>query len=115
MLDDPRVNFALSARGAQAGVNHLGLQLDSEDELRHLRAQVAASGIQARDEPGADCCYARSDKYWIEDPQGLAWETFHTLGEIPVFGRDTSAAADKSACCAPQDSGQRPKAGGCCG
>jgi lactoylglutathione lyase len=110
MLEDPRVNFAISQRGHAPGVNHLGFQVDSEDELAGLRRQVAAADIAALEEAGAACCYARSDKYWVEDPQGIAWETFHTLGGIPVFGDD--AAAANEACCVP---GEKGKAEGCCG
>ncbi|MBV8211221.1 MAG: VOC family protein [Burkholderiaceae bacterium] len=98
MLEDPRVNFAISQRGAAAGVNHLGIQVDSAEELTMLREQAAAAEIDARDETGANCCYASSDKYWVQDPQGVAWETFHTLGSIPVYGQST---ADRS-CCMPE-------------
>lgn len=86
MLEDPRLNFAISARGATAGVNHLGLQVDSAAELSELRERFARAGLDAREEAGAACCYARSDKHWITDPQGIAWETFHTLAAIPTFG-----------------------------
>jgi len=105
MLEDPRINFAISNRGGKAGVNHLGLQVDSADELAALRAQVARADIAADDEPAAQCCYAVSDKYWIEDPQGVAWETFHTLGDIPMFGNDATprAEAAPAACCTPKD------------
>lgn len=119
MLDDPRVNFAISQRGAAAGVNHLGLQVDSEEDLSALRAQVAAADIQAMDQAGAACCYARSDKYWIQDPQGIAWETFHTLGDIPVFGEHAASAAPvEVACCVPETPvafAPRPKARPCRG
>jgi hypothetical protein len=101
MLEDPRVNFAISRRGGAAGVNHLGIQVDSAAELAALREQVAKADIAAHDEVGANCCYAQSDKYWVEDPQGIAWETFHTLGSIPVFGIDTGAADGPGGCCAP--------------
>jgi len=105
MLDDPRINFAISQRGEAPGVNHLGLQVDGADELAALRQQVAMAEIAAEDEPAAECCYALSDKYWIEDPQGVAWETFHTLGDIPMFGKDHSQAAPQaSACCTPKSS-----------
>jgi hypothetical protein len=98
MIDEPRINFAISSRGAKAGVDHLGFQVDSEEELDALRKQVAAAEIAALDEPQAECCYARSDKYWITDPQGVAWETYRTLDSIPTFNnREQSAAA----CCAP--------------
>jgi catechol 2,3-dioxygenase-like lactoylglutathione lyase family enzyme len=105
MLDDPRINFAISSRGAPPGVDHLGLQVDSEAELDALRARVDAAEIAALDQSGAACCYARSDKYWVTDPQGIAWETFHTLGDIPVYGATTAPSREiepaKSACCGP--------------
>jgi len=105
MLSDPRINFAVSKRGLEPGVDHLGVQVESEDELRRMRAQAAAAEIPAIEQTKAECCYARSDKYWITDPQGVAWETFHTLAAIPVYGaaaRSTSrscCAASSSACC----------------
>ncbi len=116
MLDDPRINFAISNRGGKACVNHLGLQVDSPDELAALRAQVASADITADDEPAAQCCYALSDKYWIEDPQGVAWETFHTLGDIPVFGDDHAApeAQPASACCAPKQANATAPSTKCC-
>jgi len=101
MLDDPRINFAISQRGHTAGVNHLGFQVESDDELKTLRGQVSSAGIAALDQAGAACCYAKSDKYWIEDPQGVAWETFHTLGSVPIFGEEAKRGAEKSACCIP--------------
>jgi len=102
MLEDPRVNFAISKRGLEAGVDHLGLQVDSDEELAELRNQVGHADITALDQENASCCYARSDKYWITDPQGIAWETFHTLSEIPVFGEDNKRAQqDGTACCSP--------------
>ena len=100
MLEDPRLNFAISQRGAAPGVNHLGIQVDSPEELTALREQAAKADIEARDEIGANCCYAKSDKYWVQDPQGVAWETFHTLGSIPVFGEHSESAAE--ACCVPE-------------
>jgi catechol 2,3-dioxygenase-like lactoylglutathione lyase family enzyme len=102
MLDDPRINFAISERGHSVGVNHLGFQVDSDDELGTVRAQIARADIGAVDEKGANCCYARSDKYWVEDPQGIAWETFHSLGDIPIYGEDRGPKADvEGACCTP--------------
>ncbi|MGH8503287.1 MAG: ArsI/CadI family heavy metal resistance metalloenzyme [Gammaproteobacteria bacterium] len=102
MLDDPRINFAISRRGHSVGVNHLGFQVDSDAELGALRTQVAQAEISALDEEGAQCCYARSDKYWVEDPQGIAWETFHSLGDIPLYGEDAVLKPDADgACCVP--------------
>lgn len=77
-LDDPRVNFAISQCGAPVGVNHLGIQVESAEELgeMHDRRQTLQGDVET--EEGAACCYARSDKYWANDPAGIAWETFHT-------------------------------------
>ena len=86
MLEDPRVNFAISSRGNLAGVNHLGFQVDSTDELKGMEAQLTAADSALVKECATSCCYARSDKYWVKDPAGIAWETFHTLESIPVYG-----------------------------
>jgi len=106
MVEDPRLNFAISARGIKAGIDHLGIQVDSDEALAGLRTQVADAEIAANDQSGAACCYAKSNKYWTTDPQGIAWETFHTLNEIPVFGADSKSARDmateSAACCAPR-------------
>lgn len=104
MLADPRVNFAISSRGHKAGVNHLGFQAEDEAELEELGARAtAASGSAVLRETGAACCYAKSDKYWVLDPQGLAWEHFHTLGEVPIFGEHSTTvqAHGEEKCCIP--------------
>ena len=98
MLDDPRVNFAISQRGAAIGLNHLGLQVESGDELAEMHARLEKLQGDLTEETGAACCYAKSDKYWATDPQGIAWETFHTLDSIPVF---SDHEASKDACCIP--------------
>lgn len=100
MLDDPLVNFAISARGHAAGVNHFGFQVDSSEELSALK-QLAetASGGEVLDQGEASCCYAKSEKHWTIDPQGLAWEHFHTMSDAVAFGEDTAAKSD--ACCIP--------------
>ena len=100
MLDDPRLNFAISTRGRQPGIDHLGFQTDDAEELADLKARATSADLALLDEGATTCCYARSDKHWITDPQGIAWEHFHTLGDIPVFseGRPGDAAA---ACCTP--------------
>jgi catechol 2,3-dioxygenase-like lactoylglutathione lyase family enzyme len=102
MVEDPRINFAISQRGAKAGVDHLGFQVDSDEELKALREQVATAEIAAVDQPDAECCYARSDKYWITDPQGIAWETYRTLGEAALYGAAAKPVDDSGACCAPR-------------
>ena len=99
MLDDPRVNFAISTRGAKAGIDHLGIQADDADELAALKARAEAADLALLDEGETTCCYARSEKHWVTDPQGVAWEHFHTLAQIPVFRE--AATAGTSACCTP--------------
>lgn len=114
MLDDPRVNFAISKRGLAPGVDHLGIQVESGVELAALREQVTATELGAFEQKDALCCYARSDKYWLTDPQGVAWETFHTLESISVYG-DTARAAAGTACCGPASpSSEAVKPNACC-
>jgi catechol 2,3-dioxygenase-like lactoylglutathione lyase family enzyme len=100
MLDDPRINFAISTRGSQPGIDHLGFQTDDAEELAALKARAQAADMTLLDEGETTCCYARSEKHWVTDPQGIAWEHFHTLGNIPVFSEGAKVEA-ASACCAP--------------
>jgi hypothetical protein len=121
MLEDPRVNFAISTHRQPVGVNHLGFQVESDEELRGMRAQLEAADARMVEENEQPCCYARSDKYWVTDPTGIAWETFHTLGRIPVYGEDTAVfnhgestvpvAASATGCCV---SAARPQPASCC-
>lgn len=99
MLDEPPVNFAISTRGDKPGLDHLGIQVESEAELQTLKAQASQADMALLDEGETTCCYARSEKYWITDPQGIAWEQFHTLDSIPVFSQAPAQAG--AACCAP--------------
>jgi catechol 2,3-dioxygenase-like lactoylglutathione lyase family enzyme len=109
MLDEPRVNFAISTRGGGApGLDHLGFQADSADELAAMKAAAQGAEMALADEGETTCCYARSDKHWITDPQGVAWEHFHTLGDIPLFN-ELPAANAASACCAPTPAPVRGK------
>ena len=104
MLDDPRVNFAISDRSSVTGVDHLGIQVDSGEELAELAGRLKAAGEVTRDQEATTCCYAQSDKAWVNDPNGLRWETFHTFGEAVTYGEDEPGAAlasPKAACCAP--------------
>lgn len=106
MLEDPRVNFAISGRGREAGVDHLGIQVDSGEELAELAGRLKAAGETTRDQEAATCCYARSDKAWVNDPSGLRWETFHTFGEAVTYGEDAAPAsltAPAAACCPAQE------------
>ena len=116
MLDDPRVNFAISSRGATPGLNHLGVQVESASELGEMHNRLQGLQDKIIAETDAACCYAKSDKYWATDPQGIAWETFHTLDAIPVFGEDA-----QDACCVPLANGAEkdasrcvPTQAGCC-
>jgi hypothetical protein len=112
MLEDPKVNFAISTRGSKPGLDHLGFQTESAEELAQLKAQAQGAEMALLDEGETTCCYARSEKHWLTDPQGIAWEHFHTLGDIPVFN-ERQQAASGSACCAPAPSGIQ-SAGSCC-
>jgi catechol 2,3-dioxygenase-like lactoylglutathione lyase family enzyme len=127
MLDDPRVNFAISQRAARTGLNHLGLQADSPEELAGIRTHFAAADHASMvDEKEVACCYAKSNKHWVRDPQGIAWEAFHSLGTVPFFGDDAAEAgaaetayrADPqttaAACCVSAEAGAQPAATACC-
>jgi len=103
MLDDPKVNFAISSRGASLGVDHLGIQVDSDSELRELATRLKTAGEATRDQEAATCCYAQSNKSWVEDPSGVHWETFFTFGDATNYGEDGApekASNNKAACCA---------------
>lgn len=105
MLQDPPVNFAISTRGGKAGIDHLGVQTDDAEELAQLKARAQAADMALLDEGETTCCYARSEKHWVTDPQGIAWEHFHTLGSIPVFHEKEAAGAARAgavACCTPR-------------
>ena len=113
MLDDPRVNFAISQRSAELGLNHLGVQVESPQELAEMHQRLQGLQTDLTEESDAACCYAKSDKYWVTDPQGIAWETFHTLDSIPVFGEDNEAA-DPAACCVPLAKPAQKDSAPCC-
>lgn len=112
-LQDPAVNFAISTRQGDIGLNHLGIQFENGEDLKAQEARVGEVGMKALAQEDAKCCYARSDKHWVLDPQGIPWEAFHTLESIPVFGRDRASnpstaetkeappAGQSSACCVP--------------
>jgi catechol 2,3-dioxygenase-like lactoylglutathione lyase family enzyme len=101
MVDDPALNFAISTRGERPGIDHLGIQTEDAAELAALKARALAADRACLDEGSTSCCYARSDKHWVTDPQGVAWEHFHTLADIPVF-REAPTTAVATACCAPR-------------
>ena len=101
MLDDPRINFAISTRATETGLDHLGFQVDEAEELHEMQQRLAAADLPIESQEGTACCYARSDKHWTVDPQGIAWESYHTLDSIPTFNEAADAVAEGSACCAP--------------
>lgn len=113
MLDDPRVNFAISTRGSKPGIDHLGFQTDDPEELAALKARAEAADMALLDEGETTCCYARSEKHWVTDPQGIAWEHFHTLGNIPVFSEGSLSDA-AAACCTPATAAVPAEAAACC-
>lgn len=103
MLEDPRVNFAISTRAREPGINHLGFQTDSEAELDAMRINHAAAELALDHEGATTCCYAKSTKHWLADPQGIAWEMYHTMGEAETYTGNAAAKSSNaaSACCAP--------------
>jgi catechol 2,3-dioxygenase-like lactoylglutathione lyase family enzyme len=113
MLDDPRVNFAISTRGREPGLDHLGIQVENKTELHEVYARLREAGGTIVEQGETACCYAQSEKSWIDDPAGISWETFHTTGEATNYGdgsgeRAARIAHEKS-CCAPE-----PKASASC-
>ena len=109
MLEAPPVNFAISTRGQGTGIDHLGIQVDNDAELAELKARASAAAGPVLDEGETSCCYARSEKHWTTDPQGVAWEHFHTLENVPTFS--PKAATSAQACCSAR--AQDPQAA-CC-
>ena len=109
MLEDPRVNFAISNTGRAPGIDHLGIQAESGEALALLGDRLDAAGGAVVPEDAAVCCYARSDKLWTEDPQGTRWETFHTVGEATTYYAGEAACATDGATCTPDISAMKPK------
>jgi catechol 2,3-dioxygenase-like lactoylglutathione lyase family enzyme len=110
MLEDPRVNFAISQRNLPPGVDHVGIQVESPAELAELSARLKAAGEVTLDQTDASCCYAKSDKSWVEDPSGVRWESFYSSGEITTYGGDSASAA-----LAGKLAEAPAKSGACCG
>ena len=106
MLDDPHVNFAISTRGRQAGLDHLGIQVEDKDELKEIYGRMRKAGGDVIEQGQTSCCYAKSEKSWIDDPAGISWETFLTTGESTDYGDGTgerdARIAHTKAYCAPQ-------------
>jgi hypothetical protein len=115
MLDDPRVNFAISARERAAGVDHIGIQTDSAEELGELAMRLKAAGTETFDQEATTCCYAKSDKSWVRDPSGIRWETFYTFGDATSYGEDERLAEPAAAaCCGPAETSAPAPAKACC-
>jgi catechol 2,3-dioxygenase-like lactoylglutathione lyase family enzyme len=113
MLDDPRVNFAITTRGSNKGIDHLGIQVENEAELSEVYSRLQSAGAPVIEEGETTCCYANSEKSWIFDPEGIAWETFLTHGESPVYGTDVIKSTDADgACCTPRQKASVES--GCC-
>ena len=107
-LTDPAVNFAISQRGAKPGVDHIGIQVETDAELEEMNARFTAAKLLVQEQTETTCCYAKSDKAWTIDPQGVAWETFRILEAAPVYGeshdRTPAQALPTGACCSPAES-----------
>jgi catechol 2,3-dioxygenase-like lactoylglutathione lyase family enzyme len=105
MLEDPRVNLAISSRSRAGGIDHLGIQVESDTELRALAGRLKCAGETTHDQETASCCYAQSNKSWVTDPSGVRWETFFTFGEATTYGEDEAPASPEKGCgvpaCAP--------------
>jgi hypothetical protein len=122
MLEDPRVNFAISKRqGRVAGISHLGIQAEDQQELTEVYDRLRRAERPIVEAKATTCCYAQSDKQWIADPQGVPWETFFTYGEATVYGEGSLAklkeASERAVCCEPSIAELTPKpvaANACC-
>ena len=115
MLDDPHVNFSISTHGSSKGVDHLGIQVETDDELHDVFARLHSAGVPVIEQGETTCCYAQSRKNWIFDPEGVAWETFLTTGDSPVYGGDLDLEASRqSACCTPLKSEEAQASAPCC-
>lgn len=118
MLDDPRINFAITTRGDKKGIDHLGIQVDNDDELDEVYGRLQGANAPRIEEGATTCCYAESEKTWIFDPEGIAWETFLTRGESPVYGNDLvkhgkTTSARGTAAQSPAESDSKPGSS-CC-
>jgi predicted enzyme related to lactoylglutathione lyase len=117
MLDDPRVNFAVSTRGKRPGLDHLGIQVETKSELNEVYARLREAGGAILNQGETTCCYAKSEKSWIDDPAGISWETFFTTGESTDYGmtvEEGARLARANMCCSPQASPAVEEAGACC-
>jgi catechol 2,3-dioxygenase-like lactoylglutathione lyase family enzyme len=117
MLDDPRVNFAISTRGREPGLDHLGIQVENDGELQEVYARLRQAGGAILEEGPTTCCYAKSEKSWIDDPAGISWETFHTTGEATDYGTSVQRGAQiahAKACCPAEPVAVKQATSACC-
>lgn len=98
MLDNPHVNFAISSRGAKVGLDHIGIQVETEEELDEIKQRLERAEMSLVTQDGTTCCYAKSDKHWVQDPSGIAWESYRTLESVPTFN---NAETTEGVCCTP--------------
>lgn len=114
MLDDPRVNFAISNRSNKLGLDHLGIQAENDSELQDIKKNLDTTQKPIEAQEQTSCCYSKSDKYWITDPQGIAWESFHSLSEIPTFNEEKTVPDENNSACCPGDDSSSSSSS-CCG
>ncbi|MBS1963247.1 MAG: VOC family protein [Bdellovibrionales bacterium] len=114
MLEDPRINFAISTRGEEPGVNHLGIQVDNDEELGEITERLKKADLGVFGEGETTCCYAESKKAWVKDPSGIAWEAYQTMADAEIFGKDFDAEeSEDGACCGPEE--EEDSNSNCCG
>ncbi len=114
MLEDPRINFAISTRSGEKGINHLGLQVDEETELEQMIRRLKSADLGVHDEGETTCCYAESKKAWVQDPTGIAWEAYRTMADAELFSRESESQEGESACCVPESNNGKSDSA-CCG
>jgi catechol-2,3-dioxygenase len=113
MLEDPRLNFAISSRMSSTGVDHLGIQVENADELEEITQRLKMADLSVHDEGETTCCYAKSNKAWVSDPSGLAWETYQTMADAETFNEKVKTES-AAACCAPKTNTKSTSKTGCC-
>lgn len=112
LVDELSLNFAISTRGEKKGLNHLGVQYDSDEALDQAQKLFEAKGIKGKEDKGAVCCYKESNKYWVSDPTGLVWENYHSMEDVEVFGLKEENSSD--GCCVPKKGTFSASPTGCC-
>lgn len=103
MLEDPRINFAISTRVSEKGVDHLGIQVDQDSELNELTERLKQADLGVYDEGESTCCYAESKKAWVQDPSGIAWEAYRTMADAEVFKGEKKEESAGECCPSTED------------